>query len=102
MGNTALPRIGDGPTQDLINRLEIALNDLEAHPLAGLVLVTQPVTTADGRVYHGLGQPAQGYFVVRSSAPVIVVDGTVPETTDPRNYVSLRASGSAMVTLAVF
>ncbi len=104
MSNTALPRIGDAATQDLINRLEVAINALEATPLAGVVVLPSVTFGAgDLRVYHGLGRAVRGYFVVRCAVTGVTVgDGLTPETIDPRNYVSLRASAAVALTLAVF
>ena len=110
-GNTALPRLVAetiqalvGALNQIIDRVERALNVLEAHPFAGMVLATQVVTTADTRVYHGLGRIPIGYFIVRASAGAVVFDSpTAPETIDPSNYIVLRAtSGTPTVTLAVF
>jgi len=109
-GNTALPRLVAtamaalvGALNQIIDRIERALNVLEAHPLAGMAIVTQTIgAAADTRVYHGLGRAALGYFIVRCSADVRVCDGLVSEAIDPANYVSLRASSAQTVTLAVF
>jgi hypothetical protein len=101
-GNTVLPRFGERSQVDLIERLERAINALEASPLAGaVVLAPQAIGVTDTRVYHGLGQAPRYFWVVRSSADVRVFDGAVPEATDPQNYITLRASSAQTVTLAV-
>ena len=100
MGNTVLPRVTD-LTRDLIDRIERALNDLEAAPLAGAVVVTQAIGTADTRVYTGLRRAARYFWVVDASVDVRVFRGAVPEATDPANYVVLRASSAQTVTLAI-
>jgi hypothetical protein len=106
MGNTALPRFGDDRTQDLINRLEIAIQALEANPLAGL-RVLQPIAfpafPPTLRVYHGLGRAPQGWFVVRQSQFVFFADLTTPTNeTDPANYSVLACNAATTLTLAVF
>lgn len=104
MGNTALPLVGDADLQRLTQLIEDALNALEAKPLNGGVIITQAFTTADNRVYHGLGRPAQGYLIVRKSFAVDIFEGAVPETVDPGNYVTLRASagGAGNISVLVF
>lgn len=101
VNNTALPRVGDAANQRLIGILETSLNALEASPLAGAVVVTQTIGTGDTRVYHGLGRVPAYFWVVRRAADVRVFDGAVPEAIDPANYITLRASSSQTVSLAV-
>lgn len=48
----------------------------------------------DVTVAHGLGRVPEGYYVVRSSAPVSVYDGSAPSSED---VLVLRASGAADV-----
>lgn len=100
-GNTVLPRFGERSQLDLIERLERALNALEASPLNGAVVVTQAIGVADTRVYHGLDRIPRYFWIVRRAADVRVWDGAVPEAVDPANYITLRASSAATVTLAV-
>lgn len=100
--NTVLPRVGDAQNQRLIDIIERSLNALEGWPPSSLVMVTQAVGTADTRVFHGLGRAAAGYFLVRSTVDVRIFDGAVAEATDPANYLRLRASVAATVTLLVF
>jgi hypothetical protein len=103
MANTALPRFGDAKLDLLINQLEISLNDLEGAPLAGAVILPrQLVGASDTRIFHGLGRPVAGYWIVGSNVDVRVADGAVPEAIDPRNYFTLRASTAAVLGLAVF
>lgn len=105
MSNTTLPRVGDGALRDLTRRIEDAIRALEKAPLAGAVIIG-PVTfasTADVRVYHGLGRAPVGFWQVRKNFAVDVTDGLVPEAIDPANYITLRASlGGVSITLAVF
>lgn len=104
MSNTALPRFGDPKLDQLVNRLEIAINDLESKPLANAVIVPVTFTAAypaGVRVYHGLGRPAQGYFVVNTAnAFGLLTEIPQASETDPRNYITL-GYGSAAVTLVV-
>jgi hypothetical protein len=103
MANTALPRVGDAQLQRLIGILEDALNAIEAAPLAGVTLLPPvPVDSIDTRVYHGLGRPARGYWVVGNPAGTFVFDGRIAEIVDPFNYFTLRATVPGTVSLAVF
>lgn len=102
MSNTVLPRVGDPQNIRLIEAIEDAFNVLEALPLANaVVLPPQALGPADSRVYHGLGRQVRYFWVVDSATDVRVFRGATPETTDPANYIMLRASGAATVTLAV-
>lgn len=101
--NTVLPRFGDGNTQNLIDRVERALNVLEANPFANLLLMSAvTVVTTGRRTYHGLGYQARGAFVVRAAADVRVWISDVPDAVDPRNWFLLTASVNATVDLVVF
>lgn len=102
-GNTVLPRVAVPGMLDLVDRMERSLNELEAAPLAGaVVLPPQTIGTTDTRVYHGLGRQVRYFWVVDAAADVRVFRGAVAETVDPANYISLRASSAATVSLAVF
>lgn len=106
MGNTALPRTGDAKTDDLINRLESALNALEANPLNGAVFIPVTFTAAfpvGVRVYHGLGRVPRGYFVVNTpNAFGLLTEIPQPNEPDPRNYITLSYGSAAVTTVAVF
>jgi hypothetical protein len=106
VSNTALPRFGDAQTQDLINRLEIALNALESQPLAGATIVPVTFTAAypaGVRVYHGLGRVPKGYFVVNTAnAFGLLTEIPVPTEPDPRNYITLGYGSAAVTLVAVF
>jgi len=102
MTATALPRPPASPNEVIV-ATEQAINALEAHPLAKvLILPSVTIGTADTRVFHGLGQRISGYWLVRAPGNITVFDGLVPETVDPANFVTLRLSGGATVALAVF
>jgi hypothetical protein len=106
MGNTALPRFGDDQTQDLINRLEIAIQALEANPLSGLRVlppIAFPAFPPTLRVYHGLGRVPQGWLVVKNGVFISFADLTTPTNeTDPGNYAVLACNQATTLTLAVF
>lgn len=105
MGNTALPRVGDGPLQRLTQLIEDALNDLEGKPLTGVVVLAPiafPAFPATVRVYHGLGRAPVGWLVVKNSAFISFADVTTPAETDQANYAVLACNLAATLTLAVF
>lgn len=102
-GNTSLPKFGDSRMLDLINRLEAAITALEAHPLAGLLILTGvPVVTGGRRTYHGLGFQARGAFIVRAEVDVRIAVSPTPDAVDPSNWFFLSASANATIDLAVF
>jgi hypothetical protein len=102
MGNTALPRVGDDQLQRLTALIEQAIQALEANPFAGLrILPPVVIGASDTRVYHGLGYPLRYYFIVSTPIDIRLAVGAVPETIDPANYFTLRASTPGQVTLAV-
>lgn len=100
--NTVLPRVGDAQMQRLIDMLEKAINALEAASLNQAVTVTQAIGFTDTRVYHGMGRVPIGYIGIRSDTPTTLYDGVVAETIDPANYISLRCSTAATVTILIF
>jgi hypothetical protein len=103
--STNLPRLGDNELQRLTRLIEDALNRLESNPLNNaVVLGAQTINSTDTRVYHGLGRSVAGFWVVRGGGGATVFDGAVPETIDPANYITLRAStgGAPAFTLAVY
>jgi hypothetical protein len=106
MGNTALPRYGDKKIDDLVNRLEIAINALEAHPLANLriISVTFPAPVpATVRVYHGLGYRPSGYFVVNTqNAYPLLTEAPPANEPDPGNYITFGYSTASTVLIAVY
>lgn len=102
INKTNLPRVGDDANQKLTNAIEASLNALEAGVLANAV-VLPPITFGAGsqRIFHGLGYTPKGYFVVKSSAFILVIDGPV-ETSDPQHFFWLGCSTPTTLTLAVF
>lgn len=83
--------------------LEEAFRKVDAFPFAGaVVLPPQAIGTADTRVYHGLGRALTGYLLARAPSDVRLFDGAGPEATDPANFVTLRLSTAATVTIVAF
>lgn len=94
---------GDWCGQTLL-AIRKAFASLDSEPLREARIVTSVSLspTADTRVRHGLGHPIRGYILARSPVDVRVFDGAAPETIDAANFVSLRASATATVSLLVF
>lgn len=99
----SLPRFS-GPIDRALDVIESALRRLAAAVLIdAVVLPPTAINTTDTRVFHGLGRPPVGYLVVKNPGVAIVVaDGLVPEAADPANFLTLRCSFPATVTLLVF
>jgi hypothetical protein len=106
MGNTELPLVGDAQLQRLTQLINDAFNALEASPLNGAVFVPVTFTAAfpvGVRVYHGLGRPARGYFVVNTpNAFGLLTEIPQPHEPDPRNYITLGYGSAAQTLIAVF
>lgn len=102
--HTILPRIGDANLQRLADTTERSINKLEAHPFANVKILNNVVVGAgDTRIYHGLGYKLTGYWIISAVGDVRLAVGAAPETADPSNYFTLRASvGGISINLAVF
>lgn len=99
----ALPRTGNALLDRIVIAIEAALGALVDAPLVqAVVLPPQTIGITDTRVYHGLGRPLRGYLLVRAPASTALFDGAAAETVDPSNFVTLRVSAAASVTIAVF
>ncbi len=62
-------------------------------------LKEQAIATSDTRVYHGLGRAARGRIIVYQSADARVWDVA---SSNPSEYMVLRASAAVTVKLMVF
>lgn len=103
MINLTLPRTGTTAIDRVLELVERGFRAVDAFVFSPAVLVGPvSILTTDTRVHHGLGGRPKGYVLVKAPADVRIFDGATPETTDPANYISLRASSAQTVTLVVF
>jgi hypothetical protein len=103
MRTPVLPRVADFTTQQALDAVAVTFDEIAAVSLLdGQLVGPIAIATTDTRVRHGLGQRAQGYFLVKAPADVRIFDGATPEATDPANFITLRASSAQTVTLWVF
>ena len=105
MAGRAVPALiqHDDETVNRIQRNSLdALAYLYALPTSKNQVLRKDIklTTADARVAHGIGQPCQGWIVVRNNANAVVFEVTA--SPDPKNSVLLRASAACTVTLLFF
>lgn len=100
----ALPRTDDWEINRAYDLLERAFRTVDGFLFgsAARLVGPVPIATTDTRVRHGLGQRPRGYMLVKSPADVRIFDGAAAEKTDPDNFISLRASSAATLTLVVF
>lgn len=106
MANTTLPRTGNRQADEIIDRAERSIRALEQNPLAQAVFVPVTFTAAypaTVRVYHGLGRPARGYFVVNTPNAFGFLT-EVPPTSEPEpaNYITLAYGSAAVALIAIF
>jgi hypothetical protein len=99
-----LPRLGDGNMNKLIDLIERALNRLEAMQLNNFKILS-PTTFvtpfANQRVFHGLGYPMTGFFVIDTTTLAQIARSTTADV-DPNNYALMGSSVAATVTILVF
>lgn len=97
----------EGPAGTMLTEVRRYLNELSerSNTFGNHVEVTFTGAGQSVRVDTGLGGPAKGYHVVRSSADIRVFDGAPPSGSDPtpqRGVIWLQASGAGTVTLYVY
>lgn len=103
MSKSRFPQSPPAQLNAVINAIETAVNSLEDGALVNArILPPLTIGTGDTRVYHGLKRPLTGLWIVMAYVDVRVAASQNPDPVDPNNFVILRASTAATVTLAVF
>jgi len=92
----------DGWTDRNLIALKIAFDNLDGEVLRNAVLLSPvQINTTDTAVYHGLGRAPKGYVLVKSPSDIRIFDGATPST-QPNQWITLRASSAAVLTVLVF
>lgn len=97
----------DPPAAEMLNRMQDGVAASFRAVAASLLLGVTRTTVAalnnstDTQVFHGLGRIPKGYIAVGSNVAATPYDGALASS-NPRLYLTLRASATANMTLVFF